>query len=177
MKLPAFAFILCTSFSLAQAQTFTASLDGAQDGGGTRQGTGFVTLTLSGNSLSLSGSFSGLSTNMTAGHIHGPAAIGSPASVIYDLVGPGILTGTTSGTYNGTVNLVANPTPNYSLAQQLTDLNAGLWYLNIHDSKFPGGEIRGQILAIPEPAALPMLTLGAAALLCLQRRRRLQVLQ
>src|SRR5262245_25254227 len=174
MKLPAFAVLLCASLNLAQAQTFTATMNGAQDGGGARQGSGFVTLTLSGNSLSLSGTFSGITTNMSAGHIHGPGAIGQNVGVLYDLIALGILTGTTSGTYNGTVNLVANPnnTPNYSVAQQLTDLNAGLWYLNIHDSVFPGGEIRGQILPIPEPAVLPMLTLGAAALLYIQRRRR-----
>lgn len=31
-------------------------------------------------------------------------------------------------------------------ASQLSDLNAGLLYVNLHTASFPGGEIRGQIL-------------------------------
>jgi hypothetical protein len=116
MKPLLFAFAIIVSGSLVQAQTFTATLDGAQDGGGARQGSGFVTLTLSGTSLSLSGNYSGITSNMTSGHIHGPAAFGVNTGVIYDLVGLGILSGTTSGTYAGTVNLIANPIPSYSIA-------------------------------------------------------------
>jgi hypothetical protein len=176
MKTLVFALALSASLSLAQAQSFTASLNAAQDGGGGRSGTGYVTLTLTGNALSLSGSFSGLSTNMTLGHIHGPAAPGFNASVVYDLVGPGILTGvgTTSGTYSGTVNLIPNPTGYTTIAQQITDLNNGLWYLNIHSVTFGGGEIRGQILPIPEPGALALAALGVGATIYSVRRRRRQ---
>ena len=28
---------------------------------------------------------------------------------------------------------------------QIGDLRAGLWYINIHTAKVPGGEIRGQV--------------------------------
>ncbi|MDB5871314.1 MAG: hypothetical protein JWQ07_756, partial [Ramlibacter sp.] len=28
---------------------------------------------------------------------------------------------------------------------QAADLMAGLWYVNIHSTQFPGGEIRGQL--------------------------------
>ena len=28
---------------------------------------------------------------------------------------------------------------------QVSDLNAGLWYFNIHTAAHPGGEIRGQM--------------------------------
>ena len=28
----------------------------------------------------------------------------------------------------------------------IQQLESGLWYFNVHDSAFPGGEIRGQIL-------------------------------
>ena len=27
---------------------------------------------------------------------------------------------------------------------QIGDLRAGLWYINVHTAKYPGGEIRGQ---------------------------------
>ena len=144
-------------------------MNGAQDGGGARQGTGFVNLVLNGTSLSITGSYSGLTVASTGGHIHGPAAPGVNASIIYPLDALGIITlGSTSGTYAGTVNLAA--IGGYTLAQQLVDLNNGLWYLNVHDSAFPGGEIRGQILAVPEPSALAILGVGGAGILFRRRR-------
>ncbi len=33
--------------------------------------------------------------------------------------------------------------------QQAKDLEAGLWYFNVHTAKFPDGEIRGQLAAAP----------------------------
>jgi hypothetical protein len=36
--------------------------------------------------------------------------------------------------------------------QQITDLESGNFYINIADSVFPSGEIRGQLVAVPEPA-------------------------
>lgn len=161
---------ITASLGAAQAQSYISNLSPALDGGGARQGSGTVNLTLSGTTLSLSGTYSGISANMTGGHIHGPGAPGTNAPVIYDLIGNGILTGTTSGTYNGSFNLIPNPTGYTTTAQQITDLNAGLWYLNIHDSSFPGGEIRGQILPIPEPATIALVGLGACALA--MRRRQ-----
>jgi hypothetical protein len=121
----------------------------------------------------LSGSYSGLTTPISAGHIHAPAAPGVNAGVIYDLFGAGIITGTTSGTYSGTVTLINSPTIAYnvSTAQQISDLNAGLWYLNIHDSTFLGGEIRGQITLVPEPSSLALMGLGVGALVLRLRRR------
>jgi hypothetical protein len=52
-----------------------------------------------------------------------------------------------------------------------SDLLGGLWYVNVHTSDFPGGEIRGQVTAtvIPEPTSMVFL-LGAMGLL--GRRRR-----
>jgi hypothetical protein len=159
--------------TVSHGQSYIANLNGAQDGGGARQGTGSVNLSLSGLTLSLSGSYSGLTTAMSAGHIHGPAAPGVNALVIYDLVAPGVLSGTTSGTYNGSITLIPVVTGYTTTAQQIADLNAGLWYLNIHDSTFLGGEIRGQITLVPEPSSLALLGLGAGAIVLRLRRRSL----
>jgi hypothetical protein len=51
-------------------------------------------------------------------------------------------------------------------------LNSGLWYFNIHTSTFGGGEIRGQILPVPEPSAWALMGLGLGGLLVRHWRRR-----
>ena len=50
------------------------------------------------------------------------------------------------------------------------DLIAGDTYLNLHTQAYPGGEIRGQLVLIPEPTSLGLVALGAGVLL--MRRRR-----
>ena len=54
--------------------------------------------------------------------------------------------------------------------EQVSQLLAGLWYINIHSTHSPGGEIRGQVLAVPEPATLLLLALGSGALVVLRKR-------
>ena len=162
---------LVSTLTLAQAQNYIATLDGAQDGGMGRTGSGSVLINLTGTTLTFSsGTFSGLSGNANNAHIHGPAPIGTPAGVLYNLGGPIIPLGSTAGTISGTVSLIANPVPNYSIAQQLADLNNGRWYVNIHSVTFPGGEIRGQILLVPEPATWTLGGLGLLGLLAWRRR-------
>ena len=53
---------------------------------------------------------------------------------------------------------------NTTLAAQLPAILAGLSYINFHTVQFGGGEIRGQIIATPEPATLALLGIGIAAL-------------
>jgi hypothetical protein len=168
---------LLSSLALAQAQMFTINLDGAQDGGGARAGTGSGTLTLSGTALSLNNIvFSGLSANITAAHIHGAALPGLNAGVLYGIDGATFLTkngDNRGGVFNGIVNLT-DPTGNgtvRSVAQQFTELNQGRWYINVHSAAFPGGEIRGQIVPVPEPSTYALMGLGAGALLVWRRRR------
>ena len=160
---------LVASAAVAQAQSFVSNMNGAQDGGGARQGIGTVNLTLTGTTLTLVGTFSGLTAGATAAHIHGPAAVGLSAGVIYGLGGTVVPLGGTSGAISGSVTLAAIGA--YTVAQQIADLNNSLWYLNIHNAPFGGGEIRGQIIPVPEPGTVALSVLGLGALLLWQRRR------
>lgn len=95
--------------------------------------------------LSWNISFSDLMSAATAAHFHGPAGPGVNASVQAAI--PGVM-GLVSGTVSGSALL--------TLGQE-ADLFSELFYINIHTSVFPGGEIRGQVLRqqnvpVPEPA-------------------------
>ena len=96
--------------------------------------------------------FSGLSSNVTLGHIHGPADVGATASPILTFSnntnGQQFTTGATSGTAHGTW-LLTDATSFSGTAIKGDSLRklmlAGKTYVNIHTSTNGPGEIRGQI--------------------------------
>lgn len=109
---------------------FFATLNGAQEVPPTNSaGTGTATLVLSPDEKTarVSVNFSGLSSTQTDAHIHGPAGVGVEAGVLFPLP---------SGPVSD-FNIDLTPS-------QAQDLKNGLFYVNIHTSTFPGGEIRGQ---------------------------------
>jgi hypothetical protein len=166
---------LALAATSANATTFTLSaiLNGAQEtppvatpGTGTLTGS-YDDVT---NALSWSGTFTGLVAGTTDAHFHGPAGVGAgPAAVREPMTagsGDVFPIGVTSGSFSGSATSVTIS------ASDEAELLAGLWYVNIHTSAFPGGEIRGQVYATaPEPPALMMLVLGLAGLGVAGRRR------
>jgi hypothetical protein len=99
----------------------------------TTSGSGAGYVTLIGNRLFYDIDYEGLSAGATAAHIHGPADTTTNAAVLIPFAG---VSGT-SGTLFGQTALTSD---------QLTNVLAGLTYVNIHTTNHAGGEIRGQVL-------------------------------
>ena len=165
---------LCAGIHQASAQGYVANLDAAQDGGGLRTGSGQVFLFLTGSTLSFSnGTYSGLSGNVSGAHIHGPSGpLPGSAGVLYGLNPTFVTTGTTFGNFVAGDLALLPGTGGFSIAQQQAQLAAGQWYINIHSSAFGGGEIRGQILFVPEPASATLVLGGGIWLLARLKSHR-----
>ncbi|MHB8472643.1 MAG: CHRD domain-containing protein [Gammaproteobacteria bacterium] len=114
------------------------------------------------NQLDWNIAFSDLVAGATAAHFHGPAAPGTNASVQVPIP-LGASSGMTSGLLTGSATLTN---------AQGTQLLSDLWYVNIHSSVFPGGEIRGQAQVVPLPAAAWLLISGLSGLTLTSVRRR-----
>ena len=149
-------------------------------------GTGLATVVLdpTAQTIQISATFSGLTSNDIAAHIHCCAPLGTNAGVATTLPAfVGFPLGVTSGTYLSVVFDLTQPTiynPAFVTLQGglsaaeaalIAGIQTGMTYLNIHSVNFPGGEIRGQLfLPIPEPSTLLLLGSGLAGLLLWRKR-------
>ena len=142
------AVLLLLSFGLQSAHASgeviqcTGALVGAEEvppNASTATGTITFTFDQSTSTSTWTETFSGLSAPATAAHVHSPALPGSVAAVQVPFTG---VPAATSGSFSGSSTTIISRTA----AQFANDLLTGMAYANIHDSSFPGGEIRGQLL-------------------------------
>jgi len=176
--------------TLAAPTTYSATLSGAAEAtpnDSPAAGAAIVTFDLDAHSLQVQSIFAGLEGGSAAAHIHcctvdpgtGAAGVSTMVPTFTDFP-----TGVTLGTYDHTFNtslasfwnpafITANGgTTAGAEAALLAGLNGGSAYFNIHSSEYPGGEIRGFLLApVPEPGMAGMLLLGIPAVLAIGRRR------
>ena len=115
--------------------------------------------------------------NVTRAHFHN-APPGVAGGIVF-----GIIDGSASLRNDNNPNdLVVDPIANTitgawdanegngtTLTAMLPNLLAGNLYFNIHTTDHAGGEIRGQVLPVPEPETVGLLTVGAA--LWVRRKR------
>ncbi|MFT5756978.1 MAG: hypothetical protein ACI9LM_001703 [Alteromonadaceae bacterium] len=76
--------------------------------------------------------YSGLSGPVTSAHFHGPALVEENAEVLLPITG----------------NLTVSPIKQTATltAAQMEEVQAGKWYVNLHTTANPKGEIRGQVV-------------------------------
>jgi hypothetical protein len=179
---------LAAAYSTAGIITYDAALSGANENPATASSaTGFAIVTVDDvlNTMEVNVTFSGLTSGNTAAHIHCCVAFGGNAGVA--TITPtftGFPSGTTSGSYDHVFDMTQassyNPafiTANGGTAASAESvLFAGLaadqTYLNIHTTNFTGGEIRGFLVATPEPGTW-LLALGGIGVVLIAGRKKL----
>lgn len=186
-----YGLVLACTFLFAQASfasiiTYETNLSGSLESpstGSPGTGSAEVIIDTVAQTMEVMETFSGLESTTTASHIHCcTTAPGSGNAGVATTVPsfPGFPLGVTSGTFDNTFDLTSASTYNPAFvtaegsvasaeAALLAALAAEETYVNIHTSLFPAGEIRGYLVATPEPAT-GVLTIGGLLGLGLLRR-------
>ena len=113
--------------------TFKATINGASETpANSSLATGSATFTYNTVTYILSGTVTYAGIVATASHIH-KGAVGVAGGVVFPLG---------SSPYSSPISFTSGALT----AAQIADLMAGLYYVNIHSTAFPGGEIRGQLV-------------------------------
>jgi CHRD domain/PEP-CTERM motif len=182
------ALMMVTAPAFA-ATTFTSRLSGLNEipTPNNSAGSGVATAAFfnANNSIRLTGSFQNLTGLTLFGHLHCCTTPNANTTVAIEFTdNPGFQVGVRSGSFDVTYNLLDAAT--YGAAflaasggtalgarnRLLSGLNNNLGYFNIHSTVFRGGEIRGQLAGIPEPASWGMMIVGFGMAGAAMRRRK-----
>ena len=98
-------------------------------------GSGMATANLKGATLSISGTFTGLKTPATTARLFRSPKPGMRGTPIGELT----VSGETSGTISGSIELTR---------EQISDLAAGRFYVQLHSQKAPEGNLWGWLFTV-----------------------------
>jgi hypothetical protein len=147
----------------------------------TASGHATVTVDTVANTLMINETWTGLVGPPTGAHIH---CCGGPGTAVAVALPFNTFPTTTSDTFNFTYDLTlaatytsaflttSGGTAALAEALLLSSMASGQTYTNIHDATNPGGEIRGQLAAIPEPGTMSVAGASLIGLIGVLRRRR-----
>ena len=185
---------LFASQASAAVLIYTANLSGAAESPpNASPATGLVEVDIDTvlNTMHIIANFSGLTGTTTGSHIHCCTPSLGTGTAIVATTTPNFISfplGVTSGTYINTLDLTLPSSYNPAFVTAnggttataensfLAGLAGGDAYFNIHTSTFPGGEIRGFLLAsaVPEASTWAMMMLGFVGVSFMAYRRRNQ---
>lgn len=180
--------VVCALSTVSRASLiqYTVNMDGPSESPpNASPGTGFGTVDYDdvAHTLHVHVVFQGLLGTTTASHIHCCTATPGVSTAGVATTTPtfaGFPNGVTFGTYDNTLDLTLASSYNPSFVSAnggttasaelalMSGAAAGKAYWNIHSTFAPGGEIRGFLTPVPEPASLALFGLGA--LLIIRRR-------
>jgi hypothetical protein len=184
-----FKFILTVAAALllaatpAAAITFRGSFSGANEVPARNSaGTGIGDFRVSDDNrfATVQINFTNLSAPLTGAHLHCCSLPTANSGVAINFAPPSISSGsitrlfdlTLSSTYGAAFLSGSGGTAAGAQARLLAGLNNGQGYFNLHTANFPGGEIRANLSAIPEPSSWAMLIAGFGLVGVTLRRRR-----
>lgn len=166
---------------------YSASLTGPNESpANASPGTGisFVTINDVANTMRVEISFTGLTGNTSASHIHAATTVPGAGTAGVATTTPtftgfpiGVSSGsmdqtydmTSASSYNSAYITANGGTPASAFTALKASIAGGTAYVNIHTSTFNGGEIRGFL--VPEPATASLLGLAGLGFVFGRRRK------